>query len=352
MKRWAEWERDRRWKAGTQSRDSAFDVLVRTESFKQSDSNRMSAMSSSEHSLVPNDAARTSPAGGGSQFISSESGHSSANRRNDSLPLLELPAPLSQRSAITTPGSTSVPTNRSQSPKQQGLSAHNSGSGESFFGSGGQQQDLPPLPTYPYVHAQQHQHMVGMAVSPAATSEPGMHSPDLSRYPSTEEEYDDSAERDPMFIGNYSPESTFRGRNPFNRAIAQGDYEMVAEPDEMPPSPPQPARSREHSYGRSSVGSRYRGVSLVDDGPVADPTGGQFRTVQRSRRVSQAEQQQQSRRSRTYERNQSVDSRRGLSVDTRSITTQSARDGSPAPSSFYSNTPSTPGVLPPGARKD
>jgi chitin synthase len=354
MKRWVEWERDRRWKAGTQSRDSAFDVLVRSDSFKRSESNRMSAVSSSEHSIVPQDPSRVSPAGGSaSHLLPSESGHSS--RRADSLPLLELPAPLSAaRSGVPSPASTSAPTNGNRTPSPYlPASVHPSGSGDSF----GSTSDLPPLPVHQQPPQQTSQHtVVGTSPSEFGAS---------SYYPSAGDEYDDAAaaERDPILSGQYSPESTFtresRGRNPFVRSSAQAQYgQVVAEPDEMPPSPPQPARSRDASFARSSVASRYRGVSLVDDGPVADPTGGQFRTVQRSRRVSQTAEQ--TRRSRTFERNQSVDSSgHALSVDTRSANNSpSMRDSSPS-SSFYSpvvnqggsRPPGAQGGLPPGARR-
>ncbi|KAJ3504799.1 hypothetical protein NLJ89_g7748 [Agrocybe chaxingu] len=79
MKRWAEFERDRRWKSGTQSRDSAYYE-------KKTDSNRYSMASNSD--LTHQQAA----------FDSStvdSTAYSSPRQRHDSNALLMLPAPLS-----------------------------------------------------------------------------------------------------------------------------------------------------------------------------------------------------------------------------------------------------------------
>ncbi|KAF4622951.1 hypothetical protein D9613_002260 [Agrocybe pediades] len=78
MKRWAEFERDRRWKSGTQSRDSIYNE-------KRTDSNRYSMASNSDltHQAPPFD----------SSTLESSS-YSSPRPRHDSNTLLMLPAPL------------------------------------------------------------------------------------------------------------------------------------------------------------------------------------------------------------------------------------------------------------------
>ncbi|KDR85492.1 hypothetical protein GALMADRAFT_132186 [Galerina marginata CBS 339.88] len=79
MKRWAEFERDRRWKSGTQSRDSTYYD-------KKTDSNRYSLASNSDLTHQP-------PAFDASTLESAN--YSSPRPRHDSNALLMLPAPLS-----------------------------------------------------------------------------------------------------------------------------------------------------------------------------------------------------------------------------------------------------------------
>ncbi|PPQ78041.1 hypothetical protein CVT25_015585 [Psilocybe cyanescens] len=77
MKRWAEFERDRRWKSGTQSRDSTYE--------KKTDSNRYSLASNSDLTHQP-------PAFDASTLDSAN--YSNPRPRHDSNALLMLPAPL------------------------------------------------------------------------------------------------------------------------------------------------------------------------------------------------------------------------------------------------------------------
>lgn len=91
MKRWNEWERERRWKNGTRSRDSTFDVIHRAGSPYQN-SNRNSVISTTDTfvsqpqdpffkgTATPTDYASGSPGG--------------ARRQVDNVQVLELPAPL------------------------------------------------------------------------------------------------------------------------------------------------------------------------------------------------------------------------------------------------------------------
>jgi len=78
MKRWAEFERDRRWKSGTQSRDSTYYE-------KKTDSNRYSLASNSDLTHQP-------PTLDASTVESAS--YSSPRQRHDSNALLMLPAPL------------------------------------------------------------------------------------------------------------------------------------------------------------------------------------------------------------------------------------------------------------------
>jgi chitin synthase len=95
MKRWSEWERERRYKAGTRSHESPFESIQRTDS-PQYSTNRNSIISSAEtfvsqggHPQDPFYRAATSP--GGYSTPSPNLG----GRRVDSVQILELPAPLS-----------------------------------------------------------------------------------------------------------------------------------------------------------------------------------------------------------------------------------------------------------------
>lgn len=84
MKRWAEFERERRWKSGTQSRDSMYDR-------KTDNTNRYSIASSSD---VNHDDSTLSGSGGHQQ---------QQRKRHDSTGLLQLPVPLSsdQRTSMS-----------------------------------------------------------------------------------------------------------------------------------------------------------------------------------------------------------------------------------------------------------
>ncbi|KAF8807868.1 glycosyltransferase family 2 protein [Phlegmacium glaucopus] len=85
MKRWAEFERDRRWKSGTQSRDSTFYD-------KKTDSNRYSMASNSDATHQP-------PAFDASTLDSAS--YNNARPRHDSNTLLMLPAPLAVNRPMT-----------------------------------------------------------------------------------------------------------------------------------------------------------------------------------------------------------------------------------------------------------
>ncbi|EPQ30423.1 uncharacterized protein PFL1_01949 [Pseudozyma flocculosa PF-1] len=126
MKRWAEFERERRWKSGTHSRDSTYDVVQRTGSPERSGSTR--------YSVVSSDTFHSNPSGQHDQFgralpssallsnsqhgldNGSEGGHaksaSGARARLDAVPLLELPAPLATDAKQRSNASSTSPTGR------------------------------------------------------------------------------------------------------------------------------------------------------------------------------------------------------------------------------------------------
>ncbi|KAF8956068.1 chitin synthase [Flammula alnicola] len=97
MKRWAEFERDRRWKSGTQSRDSTFYE-------KKTDSNRYSLASNSDltHQQPTFDASTLDSAN-----------YSSPRPRHDSNTLLMLPAPLAVNNRPLMSSTSSVGMSRS-----------------------------------------------------------------------------------------------------------------------------------------------------------------------------------------------------------------------------------------------
>lgn len=100
MKRWSEWERERRWKNGTRSRDSSYDVIQRSASPNRSYTNRTSIISTDTY-VSQSLGAQHNPqdpfarqAGTPSGFSPHLPGSPSLGRRVDSVQVLELPAPL------------------------------------------------------------------------------------------------------------------------------------------------------------------------------------------------------------------------------------------------------------------
>lgn len=97
MKRWSEWERERRWKNGTRSRDSTFDVLQRSGSPHRSTTTRNSVISTTDTFVSqmgqPQDPffrGAATPSG----YSSSSPVAGPGRRQVDNVQVLELPAPL------------------------------------------------------------------------------------------------------------------------------------------------------------------------------------------------------------------------------------------------------------------
>ena len=97
MKRWSEWERERRWKNRTRSRDSTFEVLQRSGSPHRSSTTRNSVISTTDtfvsqggHPQDPFFRGAATPSGYGSSSPAAGGGR----RQVDNVQVLELPAPL------------------------------------------------------------------------------------------------------------------------------------------------------------------------------------------------------------------------------------------------------------------
>ncbi|GAA5858466.1 hypothetical protein JCM1840_001219 [Sporobolomyces johnsonii] len=100
MKRWADFERDRRMRSGNHSRDSTYDVVHRTGSPDRSASNRYSVVSSDTYASLPT-------SGDGAPIFRRGSPAASHSENGSLLPprypTLEMPAPLAAQSTSPSP---------------------------------------------------------------------------------------------------------------------------------------------------------------------------------------------------------------------------------------------------------
>lgn len=281
MKRWAEFERERRWRSGTHSRDSTYDVVHRSSSPERSGSTR--------YSVVSSDTYHSNPSGtneGAGRLLShgqadtadvshSRAASQSAKARLDSVPLLELPAPLGpdaggkprvNATPGITPGSISVPrprdtaaaTNQFQSFKPPFAETHPHTSSPSFAHSAPDDEHRPMMraeSVSPDPNEPNSRLLSALNVTSAASP------------PSSQAHVSQTSQ--PSF-GSVASEQRYPNLNDAS-SFAQG---FTAEPEVY-------AGTDSHSP-RTQPG---RGFSLVDDGPVASPTG--VRQVQRgTRRMS------------------------------------------------------------------
>ncbi|KAG1747641.1 glycosyltransferase family 2 protein [Suillus lakei] len=214
MKRWAEFERDRRWKSGVQSRDST--VNNRYSMASNSDINHNGGGDSSTTESTPS--------------VPYASGTRS---RQDSNGLLMLPAPLSASKNPTSVTSAS--------------SAAMSRSSEDVYSDGGSTSNQRLVST------PQDQYIESYTESPTP------------RYP----QFDAHVARAGGVLRNQTVSSQYPGetQNPFRSEPHVATYDdqyggYTAEPEDMSP-PPVPSK---HQQGG-------RGVSLSDNGPVPGPEG-------------------------------------------------------------------------------
>jgi len=237
MKRWAEFERERRWRNGNQSRDSYYD-----HSPKRDENNRHSIVSSAE----------TYPVDSTTMVASDYTG---SRPRYDSNQLLMLPAPLSvTRGMPSTTGSLTT----------SGLSR----STEDVYESGTSHARLIP------------------SRSDSADNLPTSSS---SKYVAPNTSFESQVSKAAGNTGGALRQSTVSVRypgetqNPYRLAephgVAAMDYDRMAysaEPEPMSPRSPGPAQPQ--------PAHKARGFSLVDNGPV----GPDVRRVARKRPTSQA----------------------------------------------------------------
>ncbi|KAI9569429.1 glycosyltransferase family 2 protein [Boletus coccyginus] len=216
MKRWAEFERERRWKSGVQSHDSTVDR---------------------RHSMASTSDINHPPSNGGPDSSTSESSRStpfSARQRHDSNGPLVLPPPLSSnRMLASAPSGSPVGMSRS-SEEIAYISDMGSISNQRLVSSPSDQYgDVysdSPIPRYPQFDAQ---------VARTAGTNGGVF-------------------RNSTLSSQYPGET----QNPFYTSEAQAvayDDQYGIETEEMPPHIPNQRQSR--------------GVSLSDNGPVPGPDG-------------------------------------------------------------------------------
>jgi chitin synthase len=293
MKRWAEFERERRWKSGTHSRDSTYDVVHRSTSPERSGSTRYSVVSSDTYHSnpsMPSDATARILSHQTQGYEASDAGHSKngsqaggARGRLDSVPLLELPAPLgpdvggkprvnaagSTTMTPNTPGSISVPRPRDTLPPPSPASYATQSTRSPFS----EDEHRPILQSPP----ESNENSVRMGLSALAAN-------------SNSQPQSIGQMFDPVKHGNVVSEQRYP--NLSEATFAQG---FTAEPEDdldssaiMAPFSAMPSSSQAAGGGApraNPVNTSNRGFSLVDDGPVASSQG--VRQVTRgARRVS------------------------------------------------------------------
>ncbi|UZJ55427.1 hypothetical protein CBS101457_004747 [Exobasidium rhododendri] len=309
MKRWAEFERERRWRSGTHSRDSTYDIVHRSNSPERSGSTRFSVVSSDTYHSnpsLPHDVTGrllSNQNHGSSAYDTSDAGHSKngsqaggAKARLDSVPLLELPAPLgpdaggklrlnvSGGNFITTsrPGSIAVPRLRDNSASS---SSHYNSSNAAAVAV----MRPSPFSEYP-AHSALHNVIDDenrpMMSAHSSSPDPNDHSTrmslsNLAANQATARQQSIGQTFDPVKHGNVVSEQRYP--NVVEATFAQG---FTAEPEEDLSDPlPSNAIGGYSGPRANAPNTASRGFSLVDDGPVAT-TGGVRQVTRGVRRMS------------------------------------------------------------------
>ncbi|KAI0082135.1 hypothetical protein K474DRAFT_1703153 [Panus rudis PR-1116 ss-1] len=250
MKRWAEFERERRWKSGSQSRDSA-NYSPRSHSPKRADSNRLSMISTSDTYPMPQQ-----------QFDSStyDSFAGGPRPRHDSNQLLMLPAPLAvnRMTATSASGSTTVLSRSSE---------------EGYNSDIGSQQRLVPSPPQDSYNPSDEYEASPFAGGRYTSQSPSPFQERVSRT---------VGQNNGALKQATSNQYTVETQNPYGYSQPQyaAEYDQpevpfTSEPEEYPnivPAHVQPTRTR--------------GVSLADNGPVPGPEGVRRVSRQPNRRSS------------------------------------------------------------------
>ncbi|OCB87088.1 glycosyltransferase family 2 protein [Sanghuangporus baumii] len=267
MKRWAEFERERRWRGGTQSRDSVFNDM-------RSNSPKRASMISTSETFHPQ----------GSDMSESLSYGGQPRPRHDSSPLVMLPAPL----AVNTRQGTFPGT----SPSLSGYSRNSEETPMLGDASSRTQLITPSPPGENYTSAynspdpyssNQIEGYVNRAGQGAGGSMGGpvlRHSTVSSMYPvETQNPYRATQAQAAGYDDEYSGTTT---------TTTESDDTQTSGPYSRQQSPQQYQRARTTS----------RGVTLSDNGPVPGPEGG-VRRVARPQARRPSSQQPTNRYSRT-----------------------------------------------------
>ncbi|EMD32671.1 glycosyltransferase family 2 protein [Gelatoporia subvermispora B] len=275
MKRWAEFERERRWKSGSQSRDSTYYDYT---SPKKSESNRQSFISTAD---------TNQPTTYSDQNTYESSTAPTPRQRHDSNQLLMLPAPLAaNRGVAGSATSASVSTTAlSRSSEEDSTSDIGSAqrlvsSPQDMYASQGDHQS--PF-SEQYYAAQQHpqqsyqQHYAQQQHSQysqqAYAQDPNAFEARVSR----------TARSQSGVLRQGTVSSQFPGEthNPYGYSQPQSVYDEAqshipfsTEPEDMSSVPP------------LTGPSRARGISLADNGPVPGPGGVRRVSRQTGRRTS------------------------------------------------------------------
>ncbi|TFY54912.1 hypothetical protein EVJ58_g8581 [Rhodofomes roseus] len=292
MKRWAEFERERRWKSGTQSRDSTvFDY--RSYSPKRGDSRRpsMSSMADPQYN----------------QQYDSETYESSnmppSRPRKDSNQLLMLPAPLAVNSRqphlpATTPSVSTSGMSRSSTDEN----TSELGSSHKLVSSPSPNNDYQDDYDSPY-QSESHQQPTYAQQQPFV-QEPTSQYPTQS-YPQQGGAFQERVVRTATASGatlRQAPAANAYSGEVFNPYGYQAGGGFVDEPaqsyspseSEQSGPPPPPPKTPAHAQTRAA-----RGFSLADNGPVPAPGGGVRRVSRQQGRRPPSQAPPQNRYSRS-----------------------------------------------------
>ncbi|THH08720.1 hypothetical protein EW146_g8900 [Bondarzewia mesenterica] len=238
MKRWAEFERERRWKSGSQSRDSTY------YDNKTNSPQRYSTTSNSEPGYAP-------PQGFDISTMDSSAFSANSSRpRYDSNQLLTLPAPL----ALNRP-----PTGTAASASSAGMSRTSDDAYASDVSS--MNHRLIPSPANDYYGEDTYDPPLPAPAPHHATSTPPNFESQVSRTAGNS-----NAVYRQNTVSNQYPGET---QNPYYSGYTE-HAGYVAEPEELPMS--SQASGASHSFAGNPRASN-RGVSLSDNGPVPGPEG-------------------------------------------------------------------------------
>ncbi|KAI5476309.1 chitin synthase, glycosyltransferase family 2 protein [Pseudohyphozyma bogoriensis] len=267
MKRWGEFERDRRYRNGTFSRDSTYDIVHRTGSPQRTGSNRYSVVSSVDTYI-------SSGAGGsgtGEALFrrgspSTSNGNSSAeNSTGPRYPAqLELPAPLAAGSRAVSESSQASSADAPALPPKAFDDGYPASPEQAVLSNVRQMHDYPRYAEGGYDSDDVEREAILQQDSPRLGSHASF---DSAAYPAAV--YTRPGE---------SPAPTYYSEP----EVLQPQQQFGGRPQSVSPG----LTERSESVSSRGTGPTHRrGVSLVDDGPVPGSQG--VRVVQRQRRTSQ-----------------------------------------------------------------